>query len=308
MTKPCCQFLSSDQFEASSKACVPGPLSGLEVARFDNEGYLLLRGHYDREREIEPIQRAIYGLIGILLKKYGLSDQRPAFDPTAFDVGLPALLGHDRRIGGELYDAVKQIPAFVRLVASPVHEMLLRQLRKTELPGVAAGGYGIRMDHPGEDQYRAPWHQEYPAQFRSLDGIVFWSPLVAMTESIGPVELCPGSHREGLVRVYTKDPNHPDKSGAYALRLEDEERRVARYPRIAPLCEPGDLLLMDFLTLHRSGFNRSHRTRWSMQSRLFNFSESTGIRIGWRGAFAAGSDLRSIHPELYLDAPWDRAS
>jgi hypothetical protein len=43
-------------------------------------------------------------------------------------------LAHDRRIGGEVYDAVKQIPAFVRLVADERHGRLVPQLRATDLP------------------------------------------------------------------------------------------------------------------------------------------------------------------------------
>ena len=49
-----------------------------------------------------------------------------------------------------------------------------------------------------------------------------------------------------------------------------------------------DLLIMDFLTLHASGHNTSRRSRWSMQSRLFNFREPTGVSHAWRGSYAAG--------------------
>jgi ectoine hydroxylase-related dioxygenase (phytanoyl-CoA dioxygenase family) len=200
--------------------------------------------------------------------------------------------------GGEIYDAVKQIPAFVRLVAHPAHEALMRALRENSVPGLAAGGYGIRIDNPHEDRFRAQWHQEYPAQLRSLDGLVFWSPLVPVTEALGPVQFCPGSHRMGPLPVYTKDPANPERRGAYSLMLKDEEALLAAHPRIAPLCGPTDLVIIDFLVLHASGHNRSSRARWSMQFRYFNFAEPTGRSHGWRGSFAAGVDFGSIHPEL----------
>ena len=58
---------------------------------------------------------------------------------------------------------------------------------------------------------------------------------------------------------------------------------------------------MDFLVLHASGENVSERARWSMQFRYFNFDEPTGLRHGWKGAYAAGVDFRSVHPELCAD-------
>lgn len=272
-----------------------------QIDFFHEEGYLYLEGFYDLDKEIKPIQYGIYQLIKLLIAKYDLPIEQLPFAPETFDDGYQALIKASRSYGGEIYDAVKQIPAFMRLVASEVHEDLLKQIRGTDMPAVAAGGYGIRIDNPNEAKFRAPWHQEYPAQFRSMDGVVYWAPLAEMTEDMGPVVMCPKSHKGGLVRVHTKDPKNPEKTGAYALILENEEQLVNSYEQIAPLSKPGDLFLMDFLTLHQSGLNSSKRSRWSMQSRLFNFRDPTGMKIKWAGGFAAGTDLKAIHPDLYID-------
>jgi hypothetical protein len=276
-------------------------LSQAQIAEFNRNGLLVIRGFYDLETEVIPIQRGIHDLIGLALQKHGLDIERPAFDTATFDWGFQQLIACERQLGGEIYDAVKQIPAFVRLVASQKNESVFRQLRNESFPAVAGGGYGIRIDNPNEEKYRAPWHQEYPAQLRSPDGVVMWSPLVEMTNALGPVEFCVGSHLRGIVQVSTRDPENPDKSGAYALRLKNEAQLISSYPRVAPLTRPGDLVLVDFLTLHASGFNVSDRSRWSMQFRYFNFNNPTGIRIGWKGSFAAGVDFRNVHPELVAD-------
>jgi ectoine hydroxylase-related dioxygenase (phytanoyl-CoA dioxygenase family) len=114
---------------------------------------------------------------------------------------------------------------------------------------------------------------------------------------MGPVEVCPGSHKAGLVPVY-EDDGGVGQTGAYALRLDREAERLSQYERIAPLTKPGDLLVMDFLTLHASGHNNSDRARWTMQWRLFNFADPVGIKIGWRGSFAAGLKYQDVLPEL----------
>ena len=277
-------------------------LSTEQIESFQTDGFLVIKGFYDLERDIHPIQEGIYQVIGQVFKRHCLNDTRGNFTYEHFDEGYQDLIKINRTYGSEVYDAIKQIPAFIRLLGIHAHESVFKQLRGTEaVPGIAAGGYGIRIDNPGEARFSAPWHQEYPAQLRSLDGLVYWSPLVELTSEMGPVRLCAGSHLDGAVPVYTRDPQNPEKTGAYALILQDEDNLVARYEQAAPLTGPGDLVIIDFLTLHASGFNAGERSRWTMQFRYFNFNEPVGMRYGWKGSFAAGVDFAQVHPELCLD-------
>lgn len=278
-----------------------GSLSSSQVASFERDGLLVLPGFYDVAADIVPILHGIHRVVGLVMKRHGIADARAPFAPERFDDGYQALLARDRAWGGEVYDAVKQIPAFIRLLGHPHHEDLFRILRAGAIPGIAAGGYGIRIDNPNEDRFRAAWHQEYPSQLRSLDGLVFWSPLVRITEALGPVQFCPGSHAGGPLPVLTRSDDLLAAPGAYALRLKDEAHILEHYERIAPLTSLGDLVVVDFLTVHASGFNTSERSRWSLQFRYFNFDDPTGLGYGWKGSFAAGVDFRTIHPELCAD-------
>ena len=276
-------------------------LTDAQKQEFARDGFILLPGFYDLARDIDPIQRAIHAIVGLVIRRHGLAISQQAYSRECFDSGYQELIAVNRAAGGEVYDAVKQIPAYVRLVADPRHDQLFTTLRPDSLPGIAAGGYGIRIDNPGEERYRAPWHQEYPAQLRSLDGLVLWSSLVPITSELGPVTICAGSHRLGPLPVHTRDPANPNKVGAYGLILHNEAELIGRFQHAAPLPAPGDLLVMDFLTVHASGFNNGHRSRWSMQMRLFNFREPTGLNMGWKGSFASGVDFRKLHPELCVD-------
>ena len=279
----------------------PPILRATQRATFAEAGVLVLPGFFELARHIEPVQIGIHAVIGQVMARHGIADTRQARIPSEFDEGYLALIRRDRTLGAEIYDAVKQIPAFVRLVGHPAHEQLMRELRPGCIPGVAGGGSGIRIDNPGEDHFRALWHQEYPAQLRSVDGLVFWAPLVPVTPELGPVQFCPGSHLAGALPVHADQTSDPKRKGAYALSLKDEEAVLSRYDRAEPLTEPGDLVIIDFLTVHASGHNRGQRARWSMQFRYFNFAEPTGRRHGWKGSFAAGVDFRSVHPELCVD-------
>jgi hypothetical protein len=267
-----------------------------EAEQFARDGFTILRGFYDRDSLIDPIREGVRGIVASLARKYRV-DAPTATADQAMGPGYLSLARANRAWGGEVYDAVKQIPAFMRLVSDARNDDVFRALRPGAEPGLAAGGYGIRIDSPGEDKFRAPWHQEFPAQLRSADGIVFWSPLVSVTPEVGPVEMAVGSHREGIIPVYS-DAGNADKSGAYALRLDREAERLARYTHTAPTSEPGDLVLMDFLTLHQSGENISDRPRWSMQWRMFNFADPVGVKLSWKGSFAAGVSFADVLPEL----------
>ena len=277
-----------------------------QISTFNRDGILIIKGFYDIESDIVPIQRDIYNIIGYVFRKNEIPDNRKEFNPAYFDDGFQELISANRSYGGDVYDAIKQIPAFFRLLSSSSHDLLFKQLRNNSIPGIAAGGYGIRIDNPFEDKYRAMWHQEYPAQLKSVYGIVFWSPLIAVTEELGPVKFCPGSHHEGLLPVSIADPEQSGRTGAYALKLHDEASIINKYQTISPLTEPGDIVIIDFLVLHASGQNISDRSRWTLQFRYFNFSDPIGLSHGWKGSYAAGVDFRNIHPELSLPLEQDK--
>jgi hypothetical protein len=276
-------------------------LSEGQLNEFYEEGFIVLKNFYDLDREIKPIQFGIWKILGILFKKYNVSVEQKAFSGDTFDFGYQELISVNRAYGGEVYDAVKQIPGFMRLFCLEKNEHLFSQIRGTDLSGIAAAGYGIRIDNPNEEKFRSVWHYEYRDQLRSIDGIVFWSPLVPILPESGPVQICPKSHKGGLRRSFSDDPEKSDRTGAYGMRLENEKDLLKQYEILEPLSEPGDLILMDFLTLHSSGKNISNRSRWSMQFRYFNFNHPSGIKIDWVGGVASGVQIKKIHPELIIE-------
>lgn len=275
-------------------------LSPQQLDEFHRKGALVIRGFYDRESQIVPVQRAIYDIIGLIAERHEMALERPDFTPDQFDAGYRQLIAIDRSYGGEVYDAIKQIPAFLRLISCDRNEDLFQQLRPGCLPGTGAASYGIRIDNPREEEYRSHWHQEFLFQPQSIDGVVFWTSLVSLKPEMGPVQICLGSHLDGLCQ-YTKSGNHSHKPGAYKIGIVDDESVAARYERISPLCEPGDLVVMDFLTIHQSGFNISDRPRWSVQTRFFNFRDPIGMEIGWKPSVTAGSQIEKIFSANFVE-------
>lgn len=266
---------------------------------FQSEGYLLIKGFFDLEEDIEPIQRDAYEIIGLVAQRHGVALERRSFDPQSFDQEYYKLLQADRRYAGEIYDLVKQIPSFLRLISSRKSEALFREIRGTDHAGIGAASYGIRIDNPNEDKFRSHWHQEFLYQPQSIDGIVFWTPLVPVLDDMGAVIILPKSHRNGLC-VYSRGDAYAHKQGAYQIGIHDEGKVVSNYQQIAPLTVPGDLLIMDFLTIHGSGENRSPRSRWSIQSRFFNYRDPVGMKLGWKASITTGTNVEELFPDNFV--------
>lgn len=263
-----------------------------QLRQFQSDGFLYIKDFYDLTTEILPIQKDIYRIIGIIISRHNLPIPQVPFTPENFDAGLSEIIKNYRSYAGILYDAVKKLPSYVRLANCKKHEDLAKMLLTTDFPGFANRGYGVRMDHPDEDKFLTQWHQDYVSQLCSLKGVVLWSPLRDVTLEMGPVRICPASHGDGVFPIVR------DGDGSYGLKIRDEEKIVARYRSIVPEVSAGDLVVMDYLTLHCSSPNRSHRTRWAMISRYFDFMEPVGISHNWKGGLQEGNSFEKVHPEL----------
>lgn len=263
---------------------------------YKESGFLLIKDFFDVEKDILPIQYKIHKLISSLILEHNLPIEITPFNPSHFDAQYVKMISLDRKLGSYIYDAVKQIPEFIRLISSEKVQLMIESLCGSSNIGLAQGGYGMRINNPREEKYLAPWHQEYPAQLRSLDGVVLWSPLIDITEEIGPVVILEGSHKEGLQPVISLDGDH---NQAYFLRIKKENEMTGAYEHKSPLTSPGDAIFMNYLTVHRSGNNISlDRALWSMQIRYFNFEDEQGKKIHWSGGYNVGKDFKDFHPDF----------
>ncbi len=244
-------------------------------------GYAKLTDVINRDQYILPIWKSIHHLARLISKRRSLDfalDNFQCEEVTSAEILRLSVL--DRAFLSDLYDASKQIPAFLRLASCGEFEELYGLLRQTELVGVGDRSYGVRFDLPNEDMFRSHWHQEFASNPQSIDGLVFWIPLVPMVEDMGSVVICEASNHEGFIPHQPLE-KYAFKSGLYQTGIPDEESVIARYKQVSPLSKPGDLLLMDFSTIHQSGYNRSTRLRVTMQVRYFNFMNPEAMANGW---------------------------
>ncbi len=219
-------------------------------------------------------------------------------DPANFDQGFLELAERNPAVGRIVYDMSKALPSFQRLIVNERIVDFFCALRGTDLCGSAFGTSGIRIDRPGVARHLAPWHQEFPYQFRSLDGITFWIPLVPVADSGGPVVLARASHRDGLLPMVdaSGDADREMQRGEYgSWRIHDEDTLGERYELVQVETMPGDVLAFDYLTIHSSSANVSARARWTAQIRYFNFRDAYGSSTHWAGGVKAGATFADVN-------------
>jgi hypothetical protein len=269
------------------------------VRQYTEDGVVLLPAFLDVSSTLEPLREQIRLVIDLCRAECDL----PPSKGEEFDSGLPELVQGHRAVAGKVYDAVRKLPAYYAVANSaPVWELVSR-LMDTDLPGWSSQGSGIRMDHPGEDTFLSPWHQEYVFHINSLDLVTLWIPLVPVDEVVGSVIFSPGSQREGLMPLYLDDPVNANRNSTKTFEIVNIDQYIERYPEVSMNTVPGDIVALHGLTLHRSRPNASSRTRWSMQLRFFNYRDPQGRRMFWTGGMTAGVDLQTIHPEAVIARP-----
>jgi hypothetical protein len=271
------------------------PLSESALDAYSTHGVLLLRGFAPADL-LDRFREEIATMVGLVVRELGLD---PAASRVArFDRGLDLLLGADRARVGRLYMAVRKLPSVYGLITAPRVWAVMRQLMATRLPGIYPGGTGIRMDHPAEDSFLSPWHQEYPYNLTSDNAVTLWLPLVDVDNDNGCLLVAPGTQRLGALPVHVHDALNERRNSNEALEIAGLDAVLSRHPALSVPATAGDALVFHTFLLHRSQPNRSTATRWTLQARYFDFLNPTAIRHDWVGGMNEGVDFRRYHPEL----------
>jgi ectoine hydroxylase-related dioxygenase (phytanoyl-CoA dioxygenase family) len=219
-------------------------------ARFDRDGYLLLRGAVDRDLLVGA-RRAIT----TVLDAHGWLD--PTCDPmAAIPEGGPYVEGEHGFL--DVYDDVQRLEAFH---AVPHHTSVRRCM--VALLGPTAFPHPLsiaRLVYPDNDEWTTPAHQDYPNNQGTYDLYACWMPLADCSREDGNLSILRGSHKLGVAPLRAA-------LGAGNRRADLDER----YDGLAWVggdVQLGDALVFHSLTVHRALPNRSRSLRLSVDYRF----------------------------------------
>lgn len=123
-------------------------------------------------------------------------------------------------------------------------------------------------------------HQDFPSVQGSLDGFVVWIPLVDVDANRYPLEVIPGSHKNGIWPSFENNDS--------AWEVKPESYNEADF--IPAVCEVGDVIFMSNFTVHRSSSKGDDRLRLACSTRYDNGDEETFIDRCYPSAY-----IRSVH-------------
>ncbi len=176
----------------------------------------------------------------------------------------------------------QRLPALNALAVSPPLLKLLRELGLSE-PVLASGPSCHFMTddlcHAGGVD-KAPPHQDWRTMQGSLDGCVIWLPLTAIDAASYPLEVVPGSHRQGLLDTVP----HPVTPAVNDTGVRDEDY-------VPVMVEPGDVVAFSGFLVHRTGAQGDQRIRLALSLRYNNLVEPSFIERGYKTPHEPGCQL-----------------
>ena len=273
-----------------------------ELARFAEDGYLVLRGLLDPERDLAPLRGEYESLlddVAARLQRDGVVSS--TYADLAFGERFCALV---TEMGGALMNHLdiclpqKGVTADTPVHCGPGAFGLLTNPRLLDAVETIVGPeiysnptQHVRIKPPESflthDGTIVPeicqtiWHQDLGTVMPEADEsriLTVWIPVTRATKENGCMLVAPGSHKGGLA-THCHDPRASYSRQAIPERLVGD--------RIPLEMDPGDVLFLTKLTKHASLPNLSQDIRWSVDLRYQPIGEPTGR--SWFPGFVARS-------------------
>lgn len=252
------------------------------------------------ESDLEPVIHEVRQLIDMRMKVAGLADATDSDGMTRFDDGFRALNELDRRHGGVIYQACPRLTALHSLSVHPALVNMSKVLMSTDMI-VSSNSKAIRIDQPNEDTYLFQWHQDYPYNLDSEDGLVYWLPLHDVDQLNGYLAIAPQSHKRGLLPVTMSDPSNSGNNRAKTIDIA-EKGIVEEFEHVNVGVKKGDVLVFSTMLLHASNPNRSTRSRWTIQIRHGNYRHPQAIKRNWPGNLKEGPRFDEVYSEYVVQS------
>ena len=226
--------------------------------RFDEDGYLFFRNVLDRN----TVARTRSDILEVL-RKFGLITPNERSEPIWSGKNIADLIEIQTAIYSlESYDELRECNEIMgimeRLWGAPVYSWKLAPVR-TQPPKAATP---------------TPAHQDYTLFFRGSRFSVGWIPFMDIDESVGGIELIPGSQKVFSENDYALLKGRFLTGRAYSQTAAEKAILLPQIPseRVEGFVRTnygaGDLLVMHDMVVHRSVPNVSKKLRLSMDTRF----------------------------------------
>jgi len=214
---------------------------------------------------------------------YGIDQQAKIFSKgiTNFQISLQKSLYklpsvYELALSQEMKDTLTSNTSWSETALSPIHNIRVKYPSK----------YGI------SPFTTVPWHQDYgatdPSQ-NNLEIVTAWIPLTSSNANNGGIELIPRSTKLGWLEHHRGDRGPEVKEEILKRALEEH----SDLQPVKVSAHPGDIILFDQYTLHRSLINSSNQLRWSIDMRYMSQGSESGRPGIWSKNPVVGKFVQS---------------
>jgi len=262
-------------------------------AAYETHGAVMMRA-LAPARLVAELREAITGMAKARLTS--LEEPVPEGD---LDTVYERLCAVDRKAAGSVYDHVKDLAEYYRLISAPAICEVVAGLLGSSTFQMPLDLCLFRIDRRGEDRFAFDWHQDYPYNLISQNAVTAWIPLTDVQPEMGRLKVVLGSHRERL-RITVREPDFVPGmgGGGRAIELAGIDREALDAKARDVDARAGDVLLFHTYLLHRSGKNESPRARWTANPRYGDMLDGAMVARGWRSVTRKDFFIQpEIHPE-----------
>ena len=231
------------------------------IELFNEYGFVILKNLFNNN-ELNDFRESLVFLIQDALlkasKKYNEIISEDYIDKE-LDEGIIKLEQLDYSFISDIYDMIPNIPSFMRLTSKQeLLECINIIFKRPANHPLFTFTNRCRIDPPRVTRRSTLWHQEIFYTIPKSEFIQTWGPLVRdITKENGGIEVCIGSHKEGIVKqTYDDSKNSPTP-------FVVDDQLVDKYEKTTIEIKLGDIMIFSPKLFHRSGTNTSNHVRYT---------------------------------------------
>ena len=204
-------------------------------------GYVLVNTNL--KNQLEEIRKNFIRIFHNIAESNGLD-----FTESDNDIINFSKTNHDLWVAA--YDQLRFLPEILSLTKEPTIE---QHIKKCGIEFPVIDEIVVRGDMPLDDKWLSEIHQDFTYVQGSMNSIVLWIPFQEITEDIGPLQVLPGSHKDGV--------------------LDSNKNKISDSEFLSVPMNIGQALFFSQFLVHRSGKNRSDKIRFSLQIRINDLNQ-----------------------------------
>ncbi len=287
-----------------------------QIAQFHEDGYVLVKGVFDPQEDIDPVIEEYKSVLDNLAHDlYAAGEISSRYEELPFGERLIAIYQDSGKVHAQYFDfslPQANVQADTPFWAGPAVFRMLTNERLLDVTESIIGGeiysnpvQHVRLKPPerltpinpetGRVQLgKTPVHQDHGVVLPEADDtqmLTVWFPLMDVNVENGCLCVWPGSHHRGLI-------DHCPSTRGLSV-----PGKLLQGKAVPMIMQKGDAVFMHKQTLHASYANTSDQIRWSFDLRYNPIGQPTG-----RPAFPGFVARSRNHPETMLREPaeWEK--